>query len=59
MDAPEKITGGQKSFSYTGAQIWNSLSAESKQASSLSLFKETFEIIFEFLKLDIQGRNTM
>ena len=30
---------GQKCFSYRGAKLWNSLSAESKQASSLNSFK--------------------
>lgn len=42
----KKTTGGQKSFSYRGAKIWNSLSAESKQASSLSLFKKTLKKSF-------------
>ena len=32
---------GQKSFSNRGATLWNSLSAESKQATSLYNFKET------------------
>ena len=37
----KKSSNGQKSFSYRGAKLWNSLSAESKQASSLSCFKQT------------------
>ena len=36
-----KTANGQKSFSYRGAKLWNSLSAESKQATSLSCFKQT------------------
>ena len=31
----KKSSNGQKSFSYRGAKLWNSHSAESKQASSL------------------------
>ena len=30
---------GQKSFSYMGARVWNSLSAECKEARSLRVFK--------------------
>ena len=38
---PKKTTmGGQKAFSYRGAKLWNSLSAEPKQAPSLSYFKK-------------------
>ena len=36
----KKTMGGQKAFSYRGAQLWNSLSAEPKQAPSLSYFKK-------------------
>ena len=32
---------GQKFFSFRGAKLWNSLSAESKQASSLNSFKKS------------------
>ena len=32
---------GQKCFSFRGAKLWNSLSAESKQASSLNSFKKS------------------
>lgn len=42
----KKTTGGQKSFSFRGAKTWNSLSFESKQASSLSLFKKTLKKSF-------------
>ena len=39
---PAKETAnGQKCFSYRGAKLWNSLSAESKQVFSLSSFKRT------------------
>ena len=34
----KKSTNGQKFFSYRGAKLWNSLSAESKQATSLYSF---------------------
>ena len=37
----KKSSNGQKSFSYRGEKLWSSLSAESKQASSLSCFKQT------------------
>ena len=37
---PKKTSAnGQKCFSFRGAKLWNSLSAESKQASSLNSFK--------------------
>ena len=37
---PKKTSAnGQKCFSFMGAKLWNSLSAESKQASSLNSFK--------------------
>ena len=32
---------GKKCFSFRGAKLWNSLSAESKQASSLNSFKKS------------------
>ena len=39
---PKKNTAnGQKCFSYRGSKLWNSLSADSKQASSLSSFKHS------------------
>ena len=42
MRLPKKNTAnGQKCFSYRVAKLWNSLSAESKQASSLSSFKHS------------------
>ena len=34
------IENGKKSFSFRGAKLWNSLSANCKQAASLSTFKE-------------------
>ena len=34
-----KTSAGQKSFSYRGARLWNSLSREAKVATSLSAFK--------------------
>ena len=37
----KRSTNGQKFFSYRGAKLWNSLSAESKQANSLFSFKKT------------------
>ena len=37
----KKTANGQKCFSFRGAQLWNSLSAESKQAPTVSLFKQT------------------
>ena len=37
----KKSSNGQKSFSYRGGKLSNSLSAESKQAPSLSCFKQT------------------
>ena len=37
----KRSTNGQKCFSYRGAKLWNSLSAESKQATSLYSFKKT------------------
>ena len=40
----KKSTNGQKCFSYRGAKLWNSLPAESKQASSLSRFKSSLYI---------------
>ena len=39
-----KSTNGQNCFSYRGAKLWNSLPAESKQASSLSRFKSSLYI---------------
>ena len=37
----KRSTNGQKCFSYGGAKLWNSLSAKSKQATSLYSFKKT------------------
>ena len=37
----KRSTNDQKCFSYRGAKLWNSLSAESKQATSLYSFKKT------------------
>ena len=37
----KRSTNGQKCFSYRGAKLWTSLSAESKQATSLYSFKKT------------------
>ena len=39
----KKTANGQKCFSFRGAKLWNGLSAESKQASSLSLFKQLIQ----------------
>ena len=42
LRVPKKTTAnGQKSFSFRGAKLWNSLSAESKLASSLNSFKKS------------------
>ena len=42
LRVPKKTSvNGQKCFSFRGAKLWNSLSAESKQASSLSSFKKS------------------
>ena len=38
---PKNTANGQKCFSYRGAKLWNSLSAKSKQASSLNSFKRS------------------
>ena len=37
----KRSNNGQKCFSYRGAKLWNSLSAESKQATSPHSFKKT------------------
>ena len=37
----KRSRNGQKCFSHRGAKLWNSLSAESKQAASLYSFKKT------------------
>ena len=37
----KRSANGQRCFSYRGAKLWNSLSAESKQATSLYSFKKT------------------
>ena len=37
----KRSNNGQKCFSYRGAKLWNSLPAESKQATSLYSFKKT------------------
>ena len=37
----KRSANGQRCFSYRGAKLWNSLSAESKQATSLYGFKKT------------------
>ena len=37
----KRSTNGKKCFSNRAPQLWTSLSAESKQASSLYSFKET------------------
>ena len=39
----KKSANGQKCFSFRGAKLWNSLSAESKQASSLNSFKKSIQ----------------
>ena len=42
LRVPKKTSAnGQKCFSFRGAKLWNSLSAESKQASSLNSFKKS------------------
>ena len=38
----KRSNNGQKCFSYRGAKPWNSLSAESKQATSLHSFKKNY-----------------
>ena len=39
---PKKLSSnGQKSFSFRGAALWNSLPSESKQASNLLTFKKS------------------
>ena len=41
LKLPKKTTAnGQKCFSYRGAKLWNSLSAEIKQAPSIAVFKQ-------------------
>ena len=41
---PKKTSAnGQKCFSFRGARLWNSLSAESKKAPSLNIFKRSIE----------------
>ena len=37
----KRSSNGQRCFSYRGAKLWNGLSAESKQATSLCSFKKT------------------
>ena len=37
----KRSANGQRCFSYRGVKLWNSLSAESKQATSLYSFKKT------------------
>ena len=37
----KRSSNGQRCFSYRGAKLWNGLSAESKQATSLNSFKKT------------------
>ena len=37
----KRLSNGQRCFSYRGAKLWNRLSAESKQATSLYSFKKT------------------
>ena len=37
----KRSSNGQRCFSYRGAKLWNGLSAESKQATSLYSFKKT------------------
>ena len=38
---PKKTSAiGQKCFSYRGAKLWNSLPAETKQATSIAVFKQ-------------------
>ena len=44
LRVPKKTSAnGQKCFSFRGAKLWNSLSAESKQASSLNNFKKSVQ----------------
>ena len=39
---PKKTSAnGQKCFSFRGAKLWNSLPAETKQASSINIFKHS------------------
>ena len=39
-----KISSGQGRFSYRGARLWNNLSADAKNAQSLSQFKTAYKI---------------
>ena len=44
LRVPQKTSAnGQKCFSFRGAKLWNSLLAESKQASSLNNFKKSVQ----------------
>ena len=42
LGLPKKTSAnGQKCFSFRGAKLWNSLPAETKQASSINIFKHS------------------
>ena len=46
---PKKTSANrQKCFSYRGAKLWNNLPAETKQASSMTVFKHCFKIGWAF-----------
>ena len=41
FEVPKKLKNGQKSFLFWGAKLWNSLPAETMQASSVCIFKNS------------------
>ena len=45
----KRSSNGQRCFSYRGAKLWNGLSAESKQATSLYSFKKTIKKVIPFI----------
>ena len=49
-----KTSAAQKSFSYRGARLWNSLSRETNVAPSLSAFKRLSKVDINTLKALIQ-----
>ena len=42
----KRSSNGKKCFSYRGAKLWNSLQAQSKQATSLISFENTLKLNF-------------
>ena len=54
---PKKTSAnGQKCFSYRGAKLWNSLPAETKQASSMTVFKQCLKLAGIFLAVAVLSR---